>query len=74
MRRVLSPVPIAVICVLIGLFALLAYGLASNEPDRGVEEALDRGETEPAPDLELPNLSGEGSTSSPRTTAPRLSS
>ena len=63
MRRVLSPVPIAVICVLLGLFALLAYGLASNEPDRGVEEALDRGETEPAPDLELPNLSGEGSTS-----------
>ena len=57
------PVPIAVICVLLGLFALLAYGLASNEPDRGVEEALGRGETEPAPDLELPKLSGDGSAS-----------
>jgi cytochrome c biogenesis protein CcmG, thiol:disulfide interchange protein DsbE len=60
MRRALSPVPIAVICVLIGLFALLAYGLASNEPDRAVEEALGRGETEPAPDLELPKLDGRG--------------
>jgi cytochrome c biogenesis protein CcmG, thiol:disulfide interchange protein DsbE len=60
MRRVLSPVPIAVICVLVALFALLAYGLASNEPDRGVEEALGRGEAEPAPALELPRLGGGG--------------
>ncbi|HEX6583792.1 MAG TPA: TlpA disulfide reductase family protein [Thermoleophilaceae bacterium] len=60
MRRALSPVPIAVICVLLALVALLAYGLASNEPDRGVEEALGRGETEPAPDLELPKLGGGG--------------
>jgi cytochrome c biogenesis protein CcmG/thiol:disulfide interchange protein DsbE len=60
MRRVLSPVPIAVICVLVALFALLAYGLASNEPDRGVEEALGRGEAEPAPVLELPRLGGGG--------------
>ena len=60
MRRALSPVPIAVICVLLGLVALLAYGLASNEPDRRVEEALGRGETEAAPDLELPKLGGGG--------------
>jgi cytochrome c biogenesis protein CcmG, thiol:disulfide interchange protein DsbE len=60
MRRALSPVPIAVICVLLGLIALLAYGLASNEPDRDVEEALGRGETEAAPDLELPKLGGGG--------------
>jgi cytochrome c biogenesis protein CcmG/thiol:disulfide interchange protein DsbE len=60
MRRALSPVPIAVICVLLGLVALLAYGLASNEPDRGVEEALGRGETEAAPNLELPKLGGGG--------------
>jgi cytochrome c biogenesis protein CcmG, thiol:disulfide interchange protein DsbE len=63
MRRVLSPVPIAVICVLLGLFALLAYGLASNEPDRGVEQALSRGETEAAPDLTLPKLGGGGEAS-----------
>ena len=60
MRRALSPLPIAVICILLGLVALLAYGLASNEPDRGVEEALSRGETEAAPDLELPKLDGGG--------------
>jgi cytochrome c biogenesis protein CcmG/thiol:disulfide interchange protein DsbE len=60
MRRVLSPVPIAVICVLVALFALLAYGLASNEPDRSVERALARGDTEAAPDLELPKLGGGG--------------
>ena len=61
MRRVLSPVPIAVICVLLALIALLAYGLAQNEPDRDVDEALARGEREPAPALELPRLGGGGS-------------
>jgi cytochrome c biogenesis protein CcmG/thiol:disulfide interchange protein DsbE len=63
MRRALSPVPIAVICVLLGLVALLAYGLVSNEPNRGVEEALQRGEPEQAPDLELPKLDGGGNAS-----------
>jgi cytochrome c biogenesis protein CcmG/thiol:disulfide interchange protein DsbE len=61
MRRVLAPVPIAVLCVVVALLALLAYGLAQNEPDRGVEEALARGEREPAPALELPKLDGGGS-------------
>jgi cytochrome c biogenesis protein CcmG/thiol:disulfide interchange protein DsbE len=63
MRRALSPVPIAVICVLLALLALLAYGLAQNEPDRDVDQALARGEREPAPELELPWLGrdGEGS-------------
>jgi cytochrome c biogenesis protein CcmG, thiol:disulfide interchange protein DsbE len=60
MRRVLSPVPIAVICVLGALVALLAYGLAQNEPDRGVDEALARGERKDAPALELPRLGGGG--------------
>jgi cytochrome c biogenesis protein CcmG, thiol:disulfide interchange protein DsbE len=60
MRRLLAPVPIAVLAVVLGLVALLAYGLASNEPDRTVEEALVRGEREPAPQLELPRLSGGG--------------
>jgi cytochrome c biogenesis protein CcmG, thiol:disulfide interchange protein DsbE len=61
MRRALSPVPIAVICVLLALFALLAYGLAQNEPDRAVDEALARGERKEAPALELPKLGGGGS-------------
>jgi cytochrome c biogenesis protein CcmG/thiol:disulfide interchange protein DsbE len=60
MRRLLAPVPVAVIGVVVALLALLAYGLASNEPDRGIEEALERGEREPAPELELPRLSGNG--------------
>jgi cytochrome c biogenesis protein CcmG/thiol:disulfide interchange protein DsbE len=60
MRRALSPVPIAVICVLVALIGLLAYGLASSEPDRAVDEALARGEREPAPELELPRLGGSG--------------
>src|SRR4029450_1211081 len=60
MRRVLSPVPIAVIGVLLALIALLAYGLVQNEPNRGVDEALARGERAPAPALELPKLGGEG--------------
>src|ERR687893_2553569 len=60
MRRLLAPVPVAVIGVVIALVALLAYGLASNEPDRGIEEALEQGEREPAPELELPRLSGNG--------------
>ena len=60
MRRVLAPVPIAVICAVLALVGLLAYGLAANEPDRTVEEALERGSREPAPSLELPRLSGSG--------------
>jgi cytochrome c biogenesis protein CcmG/thiol:disulfide interchange protein DsbE len=53
-------VVVAVICVLLALMALLAYGLASNEPDRSVDDALQRGEREQAPALELPRLGGEG--------------
>ncbi|MGH2822979.1 MAG: TlpA family protein disulfide reductase, partial [Thermoleophilaceae bacterium] len=53
-------VPVAVIGVVLALVALLAYGLASNEPDRSVDEALAAGEREAAPELELPRLSGDG--------------
>ena len=63
MRRALSPAPIAIVCILLALIALLAYGLAQNEPDRGVDEALARGERSPAPEFELPKLGGGGSTS-----------
>jgi cytochrome c biogenesis protein CcmG, thiol:disulfide interchange protein DsbE len=51
-----------VICGAVALFALLAYGLASNEPDAAIEESLARGQREPAPDLRLPRLSGAGQT------------
>jgi cytochrome c biogenesis protein CcmG, thiol:disulfide interchange protein DsbE len=56
----LSPIPIAVIVALAALLGLLAYGLSSNEPDRGIEDALARGERTPAPRVELPRLAGEG--------------
>ena len=52
--------PIAILCSLVALVALLAYGLIQNEPDRQVEEALARGESKLAPALELPTLDGEG--------------
>jgi cytochrome c biogenesis protein CcmG, thiol:disulfide interchange protein DsbE len=60
MRRVLTPVSIAIVCAVLALVALLAYGLSQNEPDRSVEEALARGELEQAPALHLPKLSGGG--------------
>jgi hypothetical protein len=63
MRRLLAPIPIAVLIVVVALVALLAYGLASNEPDRGVEQALVAGGREPAPDVELPRLAGGGAAS-----------
>ena len=58
MRRALSPVPLAIICVLVALVALLAYGLVQNEPDRDVDRALARGEREKAPALSLQELGG----------------
>jgi cytochrome c biogenesis protein CcmG, thiol:disulfide interchange protein DsbE len=63
MRRVLAPVPIAVICAVLALVVLLGYGLAAKEPDRTVDEALERGAREPAPPLVLPRLSGAGARS-----------
>ncbi len=60
MRRVLSPIPIAVILGVAALVGLLAYGLSANEPDRGIERAISKGERKRAPALELPRLSGSG--------------
>ena len=63
MRRALSPVPIAVVCVLVALVALLAYGLTQNEPDQSIEQSLAAGEREQAPDLKLPELGGRRTSS-----------
>jgi cytochrome c biogenesis protein CcmG/thiol:disulfide interchange protein DsbE len=60
MRRLLAPIPIAVVCALAALLALLVYGLSENEPDRQVEASLRSGVREPAPALVLPRLSGVG--------------
>jgi cytochrome c biogenesis protein CcmG/thiol:disulfide interchange protein DsbE len=63
MKRLLAPIPIAVLAVVVALVALLAYGLASNEPNRKVESALGAGGREPAPEVELPRLDGGGAAS-----------
>jgi cytochrome c biogenesis protein CcmG, thiol:disulfide interchange protein DsbE len=60
MRRLLAPIPIAVLCAVVALVALLAYGLASNEPDRKVDDAVAAGQRDPAPDIELPKLQSPG--------------
>ena len=44
------------------LLGLLTYGVIASDPDRGFEQALARGETVEAPELELDRLSGQGRT------------
>jgi cytochrome c biogenesis protein CcmG, thiol:disulfide interchange protein DsbE len=63
MRRFLAPVPIAVLCVVIALVALLAYGLAEEDSGQKAEEAFAGPQREEAPTLELPRLSGVGTES-----------
>ena len=60
MRRLLAPVPLAVIAIVVALVALLAYGLASKSPDSSIDQAVARGDREAAPGLALPRLSGAG--------------
>src|SRR5215212_2977877 len=63
MRRLLSPVPIAVLVGVIALLALLAYGVSSTGHDASIEQALAGGERPRAPALTLPRLDGRGSAS-----------
>jgi cytochrome c biogenesis protein CcmG/thiol:disulfide interchange protein DsbE len=44
----------------VALLGLLAYGLVASDPDRGIDDALARGESVTAPDFELERLSGAG--------------
>jgi cytochrome c biogenesis protein CcmG/thiol:disulfide interchange protein DsbE len=63
MRRLLSPLPIAVVCALVALLALLGYGLSANHPDDSLDAAVARGERPAAPALALPRLDGRGQSS-----------
>jgi cytochrome c biogenesis protein CcmG/thiol:disulfide interchange protein DsbE len=63
MRRLLAPLPIAVICAVVALMALLGYGLASKEGSSGIDQAVARGERDPAPALRLSRLGGGGAQS-----------
>lgn len=58
MKRRPSVLVILVVAGVIGLVGLLAYGVASQDPDRSIDEALQRGEREAAPDVTLPPLDG----------------
>jgi cytochrome c biogenesis protein CcmG/thiol:disulfide interchange protein DsbE len=59
-KRVLSPLPLAAGLAVLALVALLAYGVASNEPDQGLDRAVAAGERPAAPVFELPELNGNG--------------
>ena len=63
MRRLLSPVAIAVVVALVAVLGLLAYGVRSTGSDAGIERALAAGERPPAPALILPALDGGGQVS-----------
>jgi len=60
MKRLLSPGSIAAAVGVLALIGLLAYGLGVNHPDRGIDQALARGERVKAPAFDLPRLSGGG--------------
>ena len=62
MKRLLSPFSIAAIAAAIALIGLLGYGLGSKGADRGIEEALARGERVDAPGFDLPRLGAGGRT------------
>ena len=63
MRRLLSPVPIAVIVAVVALLALLAYGVSSTGTDASIEQAIASGKRPPAPAITLPRLDGPGKAS-----------
>ena len=60
MKRRLSPFAVLAVVGVAALLGLLAYGLSSSGADRGLDDALARGEKVDAPDFELARLSGEG--------------
>jgi cytochrome c biogenesis protein CcmG/thiol:disulfide interchange protein DsbE len=58
--RLLRPVPLAVVAATIALVSLLAYGLGAGLGDTTLDDAVNRGERPPAPNLTLPPLDGNG--------------
>ena len=58
MKRLLRPLPLAVVIGTIALVSLLAYGLASGDGERTLDDAVARGERPVAPALDLPPLKG----------------
>lgn len=60
MARLRSPFAVAAIVGVAALLGLLAYGLGSSQPDRGIEGALANGERAEAPAFELARLGADG--------------
>ena len=60
MKLPVSPFAVTAMLGVVALVGLLAYGLVQNEPDRGIEQALGRGQRAEAPAFELERLSGGG--------------
>ena len=58
MKRLLRPLPLVVVIGTIALVSLLAYGLASGDGERTLDDAVARGERPKAPKLDLPPLGG----------------
>jgi cytochrome c biogenesis protein CcmG, thiol:disulfide interchange protein DsbE len=56
-KRIVSPLPLAVGLAVIALVALLIYGVTSAGPSRTLDSQLARGEKPPAPALQLTSLS-----------------
>ena len=59
MKRLLSPLSLTALAGVVALLLLLSYGVASNEPDTSIDQAVQRGERPPAPALELPVLGAD---------------
>jgi len=55
-KRIVSPLPLAVGLAVIALVALLIYGVSSSGPSRTLDSKIARGEKPAAPKLELTSL------------------
>jgi cytochrome c biogenesis protein CcmG, thiol:disulfide interchange protein DsbE len=55
-KRIVSPLPLAVGLAVIALVALLVYGVSSTGPSRTLDSQIARGEKPAAPALELTSL------------------
>jgi len=55
-KRMVSPLPLAVGIAVLALVALLVYGVSSSGPSRTLDGQIARGEKPPAPQLELTAL------------------
>ena len=56
MKRIVSPLPLAVGLAVIALVALLVYGVTTSGPSRTLDSQIARGEKPAAPVLELTSL------------------